>query len=63
MLNFSDDLLFPAGIWAAVGNGNDGNGNTVRVLLFDGAIAVDDKTGAAPDDLWRCCSPAHYTTG
>ena len=49
MLDLSDDLLFPAGIWAAVGTGDNRNGSTLRVLLFDGPLPVDDKTGLAPD--------------
>src|SRR5690349_6510739 len=49
MPDFTDDLLFPAGIWAAVGTGADRHGNTLRVLLFDGPIPVDDRTVPAPD--------------
>ena len=49
MIALSDDLLFPAGIWAAVGTGDDPAGNTLRVLLFDGPIPVDDKAGSARD--------------
>src|SRR6476659_1671735 len=49
MIALSDDLLFPAGIWAAVGTGDDPAGNTLRVLLFDGPIPVDDRAGSAPD--------------
>ena len=49
MPDFPDDLLFPAGIWAAVGTGGDRHATSLRVLLFDGPVPVDDKSGPALD--------------
>jgi predicted DnaQ family exonuclease/DinG family helicase len=51
MLPESDDVLYPPGIWAAVGAAEPGSSATVRVLLFDGSIGIEERDGTARDAL------------
>ena len=46
----SDDARFPAGIWAAVGT-DDRSGATLRAVLFDGSVPVDDRSGTPAEIL------------
>jgi hypothetical protein len=51
MIPASDDALYPAGIWAVVGSDTGRPVDVLRVVLFDGAIPVDDRSGTPADVL------------
>jgi predicted DnaQ family exonuclease/DinG family helicase len=46
-----EDALFPAGIWAAIGPAESVLADGIRVLLHDGAIQIDDRSGPADEIL------------
>ena len=51
MIPASDDALYPAGIWAVVGASTGRSDAMLRVVLFDGAIPVDDRLGTPSETL------------
>jgi DNA polymerase-3 subunit epsilon/ATP-dependent DNA helicase DinG len=51
MILSSDDALYPAGIWAVVGSDTDRPEGVLRIVLFDGAIPVEDRSGTPAEVL------------